>query len=131
MKRVLGIVPALCLVALPAIAVAQQSESKRPPDAGTVTVPARGPGEDYKSNPAAPEQRPAPPAAPISEDERQAIFESIDPHDSPHVLVCVNDDGSGKALILEPAGPEAEAAPPSEAGPLQSLPAINDKGRCQ
>lgn len=130
-KPLMAVVAAVvAAAAIPVIASANPPNSYEPPPPGTVTVPPKGPGEDYKSNLATPEQRPTPPAAPISEEQRRAIFESFDPHDSPNILVCVNDDGSGQALIVEPAGPEAEAAPETEAGPRESIPMINDKGTC-
>jgi hypothetical protein len=88
-----------------------------------------GPGEDYKSNPAPPEEEHAPPATPLTEEEKEKAYKSLDPTDSPNVLVCINDDGSGAVQILEPAPPDAKPAPGPHDDPV-SVEYINDKGSC-
>jgi hypothetical protein len=100
------------------------------PDPGAVTVEPKGPGQDYKSNPASPEVVAVPSKGRLAQAEKQTIWESIDPNDSPNVRVCVNDDGSGAVEFLTPAEPGAEAAPSSKSTPEVTARHINDKGPC-
>jgi hypothetical protein len=101
------------------------------PDPTAKTVPPRGPGEDYKSNPARPEVVPRPNQANLSQAERQRIWESMDPTDSPNIRVCVNEDGSGAIQFIRPAEPGAETVrlPPGEREAEMEV--INDKEACR
>jgi hypothetical protein len=101
------------------------------PDPGAVTVEPKGPGQDYKSNPAPPEVVAVPNKGSLTQAEKRTIWESMDPGDSPNVRVCVNNDGSGAIEFLTPAEPGAEAAPTPPGTPKATAKHINDKGPCQ
>lgn len=131
MRRVVPIaVGSLLAVVIAVPAVAGGHDPYEPPPPGTVTVPARGPGEDYKSNSAEPEPIPTEPRR-LSEEEIRGIYEQIDPGDSPNVRVCVNPDGSGAVEYIYPAEPGAKAAPLPPGRELARADHINDKGRCR
>jgi hypothetical protein len=114
-----------------ALAVGSEIAIFRGPDPGAVTVEPKGPGQDYKSNPATPEVVAVPDKGPLTQAEKRTIWESMDPGDSPYVRVCVNDDGSGAVEFLTPAEPGAEAAPTPAGTPKATAKHINDKGPCQ
>jgi hypothetical protein len=106
-----------------------------PPGPEVTRVVPRGPGEDYKSNPAPPEpDGTAAWGGPLTAAERQEWYETMDPGDSPDLLICINRDGSGEAVIISRVtGAEKEKEvlpPPGTEVKKNMIPAINDKGVC-
>jgi hypothetical protein len=112
------------------LAVAAEVAIFPEPEPGAVTVEPKGPGQDYKSDPAAPEVVTARAEGPLSRGEKQKIRELLDPADSPNIRVCVNDDGSGAVEFIVPAEPGAKAAPAPAGTPEAAPNHINDKGPC-
>lgn len=111
-------------------ALGEDNPYPEPPES-VVTVPPRDAGDDYKSNPAEPEPEPAKDSEPLSREEKEAIYESIDPHDSPDIRVCVNSDGSGSAQFFAQAEPDAPEVQPPPGEEEVEVPKIKDKESCQ
>ncbi len=106
-----------------------------PPGPEVTRVVPRGPGEDYKSNPALPEPDGTTAwGGPLTAKERQQWYEAMDPGDSPNLLICINSDGSGQAVIISRVtGAETEEEvppPPGTEVKRNMIPPINDKGVC-
>lgn len=119
--------------ALPAVAFggSQEADLYDEPPESVLTVPPRDAGKDFKDNPAPPEPEPTSDTTPLSAEEKKAIYESIDPEDSPHIRVCVNPDGSGSAQFLTPADPNAPENPLPPGEKEFDLPKIKDKESCE
>jgi hypothetical protein len=113
-------------VSLPAIgwAASRDSHPKPPPDART--VPSLGPGADYKSDPAAPEQ-PDQPRPPWTLADAQKV---MDPTNDPNIRIC--DQGGGHFLVqyvrVAPAG--APLRPLPAGARLERIELIRDGGPC-
>ena len=132
-RTALSIAVALAAILLaPGLAVGHGGGND--PHEPSATVPPRGPGEDYKSDPAPGEHLDAPEGEGGPGTKGMSIADAqrtIDPGNDPSILLCKRPDGNFQVVKVRWASPEAAARFQRSDNKTQGFGLINDGGMCE